>query len=67
MAGHEPRQARIPVWINGAARDGHFESLMRTNAWGYDQQAETFDAADGFLTLTLKEESSVILRECRDA
>lgn len=66
-AGHEPRQARIPSWLTGAARAGRFESLLWTGAWGYDRQARAFDAAEGFLTLDLQEESAVILRECANA
>ena len=64
-AGHEPRQVRIPAWLTGAARDGRFVSLLKTSAEGYGQEPEEFASADGILTFTMREESSVILQERR--
>ena len=65
--GSEPRQVRVPVW-RLEVKDGEFmASMLYSDQDGFDVKARIYEVKEGYVTVELGAESSIIVKSVEKA
>lgn len=65
-ASNGRKTVKLPVWKTGARGNGQFVNLIKTSPMGYDQIDDRFAVSEGFLTIDMVGQSSIVLKEIKD-